>query len=219
MQAQTPEVSSEKATTGRKTVTRYGMTFTVISSRERLASAGGRFFLCTGRDCDGWTLFEHDSDLLETGSAKLIGRKFDRLENTQALATEINRLLATGDKLPSDVRPPWIIDQARHDQCMRGFAANRLKAVVHGETVVYHTLRWCGRIIREFIFTTVADEYDGESTQRAAHHFDARDLPEQYQGTGKPLEWIRAALNDGFELSQIYTFRDDQVQAAQGGAA
>lgn len=219
MQAQTPEVSTGKATTAKKTVTRYGMTFTVISSRERLAEAGGRYFLCTGRDCDGWTLFEHDSDLLETGSAKLTGRKFERLENTQALAAEINRLLATGEKLPSDVRPPWIIDQARHDQCMRMFAANRLKALAHGETVVYCTLRWCGRVIREFSFTTVADEYDGESTQRVDHHFDARDLPEQYKGDGKPLDWIRAALDDGFQLSQIYTFRDDQVLAAQGGAA
>lgn len=219
MQAQTPEVSGEKATTRTKTVTRYGMTFTVISSRERCVSVDRRHFFCAGRDCDGWTLFEHDSDLLRTGSSKLIGRKFERIENTQALVAEIQRLLATGEKLPTDVRPPWVIDKARHDQCQRMFAANRLKALEHGETVVYHTLRWCGRIIREFCFTTVADEFDGESTQRAANHFDARDLPEQYRQAGTPLDWNRAALADGFQLNQIYIFREDQAMAAQGGEA
>lgn len=205
MQVNPQEVSAEKANTGIKTVTRYGMTFAVISSRERCVSVGGRHFFCAGRDCDGWTLFEQDGDLLLTGSAKLIGRKFERIENTQALVAEIQRLLATGEKLPADVRPPWVIDKARHDQCIRTFAANRLKALEHGETVVYQTLRWCGRVAREFIFTTVADEFDGESTKRMDHHFDARDLPEQYRQTGTPIDWIRAAIVDGFQLSQIYT--------------
>lgn len=219
MQVNPQEVSAEKATTRIKTVTRYGMTFAVISSRERCVSVDGRHFFCAGRDCDGWTLFEHESDLLRTGSSKLIGRKFERIENTQAMVAEIQRLLATGEKLPTDVRPPWIIDKARHDQCMRAFAASRLKALEHGETVIYHTLRWCGRVIREFNFTTLADEFDGEATQRMEHHFDARDLPEQYRQASQPVDWIRAALEDGFQLSQIYTFREDQAPAAQGGAA
>lgn len=219
MQVNPQEVSGSEATTHVKTVTRYGMTFAVISSRERCVSVDGRHFFCAGRDCDGWTLFEHDSDLVRTGSSKLIGRKFERVENTQALVAEIRRLLATGEKLPTDVRPPWVIDKARHDQCMRNFAANRLKALEHSETVVYHTLRWCGRVVREFIFTTVADEFDGESTQRMAHHFDARDLPEQYRQQGEPVDWVRAALADDFQLSQIYTSCSEQGWGVQGGAA
>lgn len=219
MQVNPQEVSAEQATTRTKSVTRYGMTFTVISSRERQVSVNGRHFFCAGRDCDGWTLFELEHDVVLQGNSKLIGRKFERIEHTQALVAEIQRLLTTGEKLPADVRPPWVIDKARHDQCMREFAAKRLKALEHGETMVYHTLRWCGRVVREFCFTTAADEFDGESTQRVAHHFDARDLPEQYRQAGNPLDWIRAALADGFQLSQIHTFRDDREQVAQGGAA
>lgn len=217
MQVNPQEAGVAEATTRQRTVTRYGMTFTVLSSHQRSVSVEGRHFFCTGRDCDGWTLFEKDHDIAQGGAAKLIGRRFERLQDTKALVAEIQRLVASGDKLPTDVRPPWVIDKDRHEQCMRLFAATRLQALEHGETFIYHTLRWCGRVIREFNFTTVADEFDGEATQRMAHHFDARDLPEQYRQTGGPVDWIRSAIADGFQLSQIHTFRDDSAAAAQGG--
>lgn len=219
MQVNPQEVSAGKATTRPKSVTRYGMTFTLLSSRERSVSIEGRHFFCAGRDCNGWTLFEKEHDIVVAGQTRLIGRKFERIQNTKALVAEIQRLIATGEKLPTDVRPPWVIDKERHDQCMRLFAATRLQALEHGETVIYHTLRWCGRVVREFCFTTDADEFDGEATQRMAHHFDARDLPEQYRQTGEPVDWIRAALADGFQLSLIHTFKGDGELAELGGAA
>ena len=52
------------------------MTFTLLSSRERSVSIEGRHFFCAGRDCNGWTLFEKEHDIVVAGQTRLIGRKF-----------------------------------------------------------------------------------------------------------------------------------------------
>lgn len=111
-----------------KLVTREGMQFKVCSSRERCAEINGRHFFCIGRDADGWTLFEHDQDITVTGSARALGRKFERLLNTKALVAEIRRLAETGEHLPADCRPPWEIDAARHEANQSALAAQRRAA-------------------------------------------------------------------------------------------
>ncbi|ATI15696.1 hypothetical protein [Bordetella phage vB_BbrM_PHB04] len=109
----------------RKTVTREGLQFKVMSSRERVAELGGRHFYCIGRDADGWTLFEHDQDITVHGSATPLGRRFERLLDTKALVAEIRRLVETDEVLPADCRPPWEIDARRHDANQAALAEQR----------------------------------------------------------------------------------------------
>lgn len=101
-----------KATT-RKTVRCYGIEFTVHSSRERSCTVGDRHFFAIGRNCAGWTLFEHDQNIAANGQARCLGRKFDHLLDTEALVVEIKRLVLMGEQLPTDIRPPWEIDADR----------------------------------------------------------------------------------------------------------
>jgi hypothetical protein len=74
---------------------------------------------------------------------------------------------------------------------------------------VYHTLRWCNRVTREFWFTTDHNAVDGEArNDKGQHgamdnHFDARNLPEQYRNAGIPMNWVQRALLDGFDLNSI----------------
>jgi hypothetical protein len=96
-----------------KTAQHHGLTWVVISTKERETTYGGRHFFAVGRDCDGFTLFEHAERVSEGGQAKLIGRKFERLQNGMVLASEIKHLVETGEKLPTDCRPPWEIDEDR----------------------------------------------------------------------------------------------------------
>lgn len=78
---------------------------------------------------------------------------------------------------------------------------------------VYHCLRWCNRIQREFWFTLKPAGVSGESRGDMRWQFDARDLPAKYlpdaskkdldvgrypPGT-RPVDWVMAALNDGWE--------------------
>jgi hypothetical protein len=78
---------------------------------------------------------------------------------------------------------------------------------------VYHCLRWCNRIQREFWFTLKPGGVSGESRGDMRWQFDARKLPEKYlpdasqqdldvgrypPGT-RPIDWVMAALNDGWE--------------------
>ncbi len=109
----------------RKTVKSGGLEFTVLSSRERCCTLGGRYFFCIGRNISGWTLFEHDQDITMHGQCRSIGRKFERLLDTKALVAEIQRLVETGDKLPTDCRPPWEIDEARHYASQSALEAQR----------------------------------------------------------------------------------------------
>jgi hypothetical protein len=90
-----------------------GMVFTRLSSRERAITVEGRHFFCIGRDSIGWTLFEHAEDLTAQATPAL-GRKFERLADSEELVAEIRRLVETGEKLPIDRRPPWEIDEPRH---------------------------------------------------------------------------------------------------------
>lgn len=193
-----------------KVVTRYGMEFTVLSERERMASLGDRHFYCKGRDCDGWTLFEFSHGPHHRGGSKILGRKFEYLDNTQSLVEEIRRLVEISERLPTDVRPPWVIDKQRYNAMARPRIARSYAALRMGDVTIYRTLRHCGAVLREFWFTTVADEFDGEATQNMAHHFDARDLPEQYRVGDSPLAWIRHALAHGFQLEQIQTLAEAQ---------
>jgi hypothetical protein len=86
--------------------------------------------------------------------------------------------------------------------------ADYLACRITGVTV-YHTLRWCNHITREFWFTTDPNAVDGEARndngQHGAmdNHFDARSLPDQYRTAGVPLDWIQRALLDGFDLGSI----------------
>lgn len=93
-----------------------GMVFTRLSSRERAITVEGRHFFCIGRDSAGWTLFEDDGSIVDPNSTGVrpIGRKFERLADSDELVAEIRRLVATGEKLPTDRRPPWEIDEPRH---------------------------------------------------------------------------------------------------------
>jgi hypothetical protein len=78
---------------------------------------------------------------------------------------------------------------------------------------VYHCLRWCKRIRREFWFTLMPAGVSGESRNDSRWQFDARELPTKYLpdvqksnldvsefwlGT-TPIDWVLAALNDGWE--------------------
>lgn len=107
-----------------KRVRTAGMVFTVMSSRERATTLDGRHFFCIGRDCAGWTLFEHNQSLAMHGTAHCIGRKFERLADTEDLVAEIRRLVEAGEKLPTDRRPPWEICEARHRES-QAIVANR----------------------------------------------------------------------------------------------
>lgn len=111
-----------------KTVKSSGMQFTIHGSRERSTVQGGRFFHALGRDSVGWTLFEHSADLVVEGSVPIIGRKFERLLDTKSLVAEITRLVEAGEKLPTDLRPPFEIDEARHRDNQITLASLRLKA-------------------------------------------------------------------------------------------
>lgn len=92
-----------------------GLVFTRLGSRERAITVEGRHFFCIGRDSAGWTLFEHESSIVEsTQGVRRIGRKFERLADSEELVAEILRLVETGEKLPTDFRPPWEIDEPRH---------------------------------------------------------------------------------------------------------
>jgi hypothetical protein len=96
-----------------KTANHYGLTWVIHGPKERETTHGGRHFYAVGRDCDGFNLFEHDEPVGERGNAKLIGRKFERLQNNMTLAAEIKRLVEADEKLPTDCRPPWEIDEDR----------------------------------------------------------------------------------------------------------
>lgn len=73
---------------------------------------------------------------------------------------------------------------------------------------VYHTLRWCNRIRRDYHFTLDRYSVCGEAqalTDDTAmdNHFDARDLPECYRDHTRPTHWIMRAILDGFDLRTI----------------
>lgn len=86
---------------------------------------------------------------------------------------------------------------------MKPAAAKKHIARVVGERTVYHTLRWCNRIHRQYWFTMDPAAVDGEKREDMQNHFDARALPEQYQVGDIPLDWIELALLDGFEVESI----------------
>jgi hypothetical protein len=108
-----------------KQITSGKMLFTIHGSRERSTVLGGRFFHAIGRNTIGWTLFEHGADLPEHGSVPIIGRKFERLLDTKALVAEINRLVSTGERLPTDLRPAFEIDEVRHRACQASLESQR----------------------------------------------------------------------------------------------
>lgn len=106
-----------------------GMVFTRLSSRERAITVEGRHFFCIGRDSAGWTLFEHDGSItdVEVGGVHSIGRKFERLADSEELVAEIRRLVETGEKLPTNCRPPWEIDEPRHAASQIAVAKRRIE--------------------------------------------------------------------------------------------
>lgn len=114
----------------RKTATIDGVTFTIISGRERSTTFEARHFFAVGRNCAGYTLFEHDQDIAVTGQAKQIGRKFERLLDTKALVLEIKALVLTGKTLPTDCRPPWEINEPAFRANETLLAADRFAALV-----------------------------------------------------------------------------------------
>ncbi|MGH8465680.1 MAG: hypothetical protein ACRER5_16175 [Pseudomonas sp.] len=87
-----------------KTVTVAGVTYTVLSRFERLAMVGGRYFAALGSHARGYTLYEHDDDLTNKGSCRVIGRRPERIMGTPALSDEILRLAHCGERLPPDDR-------------------------------------------------------------------------------------------------------------------
>ncbi len=105
-----------------------GLVFTRLSSRERAITVEGRHFFCIGRDSAGWTLFEHDGSItdVEVGGVHSIGRKFERLADSEELVAEIRHLVETGEKLPTDRRPPWEIDEPRHAASQIAVARRRI---------------------------------------------------------------------------------------------
>ena len=105
-----------------------GLVFTRLSSRERAITFEGRHFFCIGRDSAGWTLFEHEFSIVEsTQGVRRIGRKFERLADSEELVAEILRLVETGEKLPTDFRPPWEIDEPRHAANQIAVAKRRIE--------------------------------------------------------------------------------------------
>ncbi len=78
---------------------------------------------------------------------------------------------------------------------------------------VFHTLRWCNRIPREFWFTLDPKGIKGESKGNMETHFDARDLPSEFQPTDSyekrdpdsyklledPAKWIVKAMEAGID--------------------
>lgn len=65
---------------------------------------------------------------------------------------------------------------------------------------VYHCLRHCNRIRREFWFTLKPAGVSGESRNDMRWQFDARELLSKYRDAGtQPICWVLAALNDGWE--------------------
>lgn len=65
---------------------------------------------------------------------------------------------------------------------------------------VYHCLRCCNKVRREFWFTLKPAAVTGESRSDGRWQFDVRDLPEKYRGGGNaPICWALRALNDGWE--------------------
>lgn len=103
-----------------------GMVFTRLSSRERAITVEGRHFFCIGRDSAGWTLFEHAEDITAVATP-VLGRKFERLADSEELVAEILRLVETGEKLPTDRRPPWEIDEPRHAANQIAVAKRRIE--------------------------------------------------------------------------------------------
>jgi hypothetical protein len=107
-----------------------GMVFARLSSRERAVTAEGRHFFCVGRDSAGWTLFEHDGSITDekavAGGVRSIGRKFERLADSEELVEEILRLVEKGEHLPNDRRPPWEIDEPRHAASQIAVARRRI---------------------------------------------------------------------------------------------
>jgi hypothetical protein len=79
--------------------------------------------------------------------------------------------------------------------------------------IVYHCLRWCNRILREFAFTLDPVAINGESRDELAGQIDARDVPKEFiseERSGQlgyqkylpgkePIDWVLAALNNGWE--------------------
>lgn len=107
-----------------------GLVFTRLSSRERAISVEGRHFFCIGRDSAGWTLFEDDNSIAAVGTetaVRSIGRKFERLADSEELVAEIRRLVATGEKLPTNCQPPWEIDEPRHAASQIAVAKRRIE--------------------------------------------------------------------------------------------
>lgn len=76
---------------------------------------------------------------------------------------------------------------------------------------IYHCLRWCGRIKREYSFTLNTNSVLGEKNNNLDGQFDVRSLPIKYLPENindrelktKPIDWIIRAVDDGFDLSQI----------------
>jgi hypothetical protein len=81
---------------------------------------------------------------------------------------------------------------------------------------LFHTLRWCNRIPREFRFTLNARQVRGEASRKpdaCSDHFDVRELPaefippdnyqtrhpETYQLVSNPAEWAIKAIDAGVD--------------------
>lgn len=65
---------------------------------------------------------------------------------------------------------------------------------------VYHCLRWCNRVRREFLFTLKPAGVSGERRGVMRWQFDARELPSKYRDARTdPICWVLSALNDGWE--------------------
>lgn len=93
---------------------------------------------------------------------------------------------------------------------------------------VFHTLRWCNRIPREFWFTLDPKGIRGESTGNMDTHFDVRDLPtefspsDNYKGRDpstyklleEPAKWAIKALEAGIDPLAC-----SKAAMSQGGAA
>lgn len=83
----------------------------------------------------------------------------------------------------------------------RAIRAQQHIAATVGNVTVYHVLRWCGQIWMQYWFTTNPADI---GTECAGSHFDARDVPAQYQQPGQtPIEWVCSAVRAGFDLDSI----------------
>jgi hypothetical protein len=77
---------------------------------------------------------------------------------------------------------------------------------------IYHTLRWCNSVVRQFNFTLSTEGINGEARYELSQHIDVRDVPEEFlpldlhngMATGRwdekgpPVQWLINALNTGW---------------------